>query len=61
MNKKTKTLHSTPQFTVKTRYALQQGMVLCETSRGTELFAIEHGRRVWLSEPPAHILPDLLQ
>ena len=27
---------------------------------GGKLFAIEDGRRVWLEEPPADVLPDLL-
>ena len=31
-------------------------MVQC----GGKLFVIEDGRRVWLEEPPADVLPDLL-
>jgi hypothetical protein len=34
--------------------------VQCEFEKGDKLFVIEDGRRVWLEEPPASVLEDLL-
>lgn len=35
--------------------------VRCATDRGPKPFQIIAGRRVWLSVPPSHVIPDLLQ
>lgn len=35
--------------------------VRCATDRGPRPFQIIAGRRVWLSVPPSHVIPDLLQ
>lgn len=46
---------------VKTSYSLRMGYtVACDTQEGPKPFQIIAGRRVWLSVPPTHLLPDLL-
>lgn len=61
MSKKVQTFDSALPFTVKTSYASSKGLVQCQTTHGAKDFRIINGRRVWMSTPPEHILPDLLQ
>lgn len=47
---------------VQTTYYSGMGYtVRCATDQGTKPFQIIAGRRVWLSVPPSHVIPDLLQ
>jgi hypothetical protein len=49
---------------VMVRTAYYSGMgytVRCATDQGSKPFQIIAGRRVWLSVPPSHVIPDLLQ